>query len=414
MNRRPRETGRAGLEGPNGLASHSSDSRTELVILQPSSFCNIDCRYCYVPDRSNKSVMPQDLVEEILAKVFRSQRLADGFRLVWHSGEPLAVGMEFYRAAHATAERVNRLKKPFAHGIQTNGTLIDERWAAFLKECGFHTSVSIDGPRHVHDANRVTRRGRGSFDATMKGVQALRASGVKLVGLCVVSAASLPFGHEIAEFFVDHGFASVGLIVEEPWGANPRSSLHEIEPAESMHLFRQFVEDFYDAWYPHRHTLEVREFRDIFGVMAGLKEDPGASIQQEDATSCTVVSFDREGNISTFSPQMVGGTQQDAKAFIVANIRDIESLDDLPQLPVNRRLKKEIDAGIALCKRECGYFAFCGGGSPATKFYEHGTFAVSETRECIYRKKLMVDVLLNKAAEHQTRQEKPVALRGGG
>lgn len=388
-------------DGPGGRVPGPGRGKTQLVILQPSSFCNIDCRYCYVPDRLNKSVMPDDLVEEVLTKVFRSTRLADGFRLVWHSGEPLAAGMRFYRSAHDTVRRVNRSNKPFAHCIQTNGTLIDDAWADLLVECGFSTCVSVDGPRHVHDANRVTRRGRGSFDATMKGVEALRGKGIRPVALCVISAASLPHGREIAEFFVEQGFASVGLVIEEPWAANPRSSLHAEEPAGSARRFTRFVEDFYDAWYPHRHQLEVREFGEVFSAMRRLKRHPDASSQPEDATSCTVVSLDREGNITTFSPQMITGTPQDSRAFVVANIRDVDSLDDLPDLPASRRLEKDIDAGIELCKRECGYFAFCGGGSPASKYYEHGTFAVSETRECVYRKKLMVDVLLTKAAEHQ-------------
>ena len=107
--------------------------------------------------------------------------------------------------------------------------------------------------------------------------------------------------------------------------------------------------------------------------------------------------------ITHFSPQMVAGTPEDPRAFIVANIREIDSLDDLPDLPANRRLEEQVDAGIERCRRECGYFAFCGGGSPATKYYEHGSFAVTETRECVCRKKLIVDVALEKAAEHQAR-----------
>jgi sulfatase maturation enzyme AslB (radical SAM superfamily) len=74
---------------------------TELVVIQPSSFCNIDCNYCYVPDRSNRSVISPDILEDILAKVFCSRRVADGFRLLWHNGEPLSRGIPFYENALA-------------------------------------------------------------------------------------------------------------------------------------------------------------------------------------------------------------------------------------------------------------------------------------------------------------------------
>jgi uncharacterized protein len=379
----------------------ASDGKTHLVVIQPSSFCNIDCHYCYVRERLNKTVISKALVEEILQKVFRSERLADGFRLVWHNGEPLTLGIEFYRSIQKIIEKSNIRKKPFVHCIQTNATLIDDKWIDLFNQLSICPSVSIDGPQHVHDLNRVTRSGRGTFHVTMNGIKLLRRRGIKLGGLCVVSSLSMPFGRDIANFFINEGFSSLGLVIEGPWGANQKSSLPDIDGISTSGIVTQFIEDFYEAWYPHRKNLDVREFTNVFTAMKLIKHTNTACVQQEDATSCTVVSFDREGNISTFSPQMVMGVPGDTKRFVVANINEIHSLDELPSIPANLKLESEINAGIELCRNECGYFAFCGGGSPGTKFYEHGTFVASETQECRYSKKLMTEVLLENVRRHQ-------------
>jgi uncharacterized protein len=58
-------------------------------------------------------------------------------------------------------------------------------------------------------------------------------------------------------------------------------------------------------------------------------------------------------------------------------------------------MSKEIDAGIEKCRSECAYFGFCGGGQPANKYFEAGSFAASETRYCRFRKKALTDVVLD-------------------
>ena len=59
------------------------------------------------------------------------------------------------------------------HTIQTNGTLLDDAWAAFFAEHGFLVGLSIDGPPEVHDTYRVNKSGKGSFARVMLAVSEL-------------------------------------------------------------------------------------------------------------------------------------------------------------------------------------------------------------------------------------------------
>jgi uncharacterized protein len=60
-----------------------------------------------------------------------------------------------------------------------------------------------------------------------------------------------------------------------------------------------------------------------------------------------------------------------------------------------RRLDDEIARGVAMCRESCAYFPFCGGGPPANKFFENGTFASTETLFCRLHKQVCLDVTLD-------------------
>ena len=87
--------------------------------------------------------------------------------------------------------------------IQTNGTKVDDEWAAFLKENGFLVGLSVDGPQPLHDAYRVNKGGRGSFEQVMHGWDFLQKHGVDVNILCTVHAANADHPLEIYRFFRD-------------------------------------------------------------------------------------------------------------------------------------------------------------------------------------------------------------------
>ncbi|MFV1989137.1 MAG: radical SAM protein, partial [Acidimicrobiales bacterium] len=103
-------------------------------------------------------------------------------------------------------ELVEKYRRPgqvVSHTIQTNGTLIDEHWAAFFKEHNFLVGLSVDGPEALHNAYRVDPRGEGSFERVIAGYEALRNHDVDVNVLCTVHAANVDFPLEVYRFFRD-------------------------------------------------------------------------------------------------------------------------------------------------------------------------------------------------------------------
>jgi len=150
----------------------------DIVVVQPTPFCNINCSYCYLPQRSVTTVMEQSTIGNLFKKIFASGWTRDGLTVIWHAGEPLVVPIAFYEKAFEAIEALRPAALKLRHSIQTNGMLITSAWCDLFKKWDVGVGVSIDGPKHLHDAHRVTRTGRGTFDQTIAGIRVLQKEGV--------------------------------------------------------------------------------------------------------------------------------------------------------------------------------------------------------------------------------------------
>ena len=63
----------------------------QLLVLQPTPFCNLDCSYCYLPDRNSKARMDWATLELAVKRVLASRYVDETLSVVWHSGEPLVL-----------------------------------------------------------------------------------------------------------------------------------------------------------------------------------------------------------------------------------------------------------------------------------------------------------------------------------
>ena len=144
------------------IAPADCAGRTRLLILQSTPFCNINCEYCYLPGRDDRHRMPFDIVESAVRFVFDNALAAPDFTIVWHSGEPLVLPVDWYRQAFASAARGAPAGTKLPHSVQTNGMLVDDAWCGFFQEHAVRVGVSLDGPAGLHDSRRRTRSGQGT------------------------------------------------------------------------------------------------------------------------------------------------------------------------------------------------------------------------------------------------------------
>jgi uncharacterized protein len=147
------------------------------VYLNPTERCNLNCTYCYLPDkqRSGGQHMSEDRLIGALGKLrdyFRSV-MPEGRtpRAIFHGAEPLMNKAAVFAAIEAFGD-------DFAFGIQTNGTLLDREAVDFLTSRNVSIGLSLDGPvAGITDATRLTWGGKSVHDKVLKAMDALRGYG---------------------------------------------------------------------------------------------------------------------------------------------------------------------------------------------------------------------------------------------
>jgi uncharacterized protein len=196
----------------NASAAAAGPPRFHLLAKPSGSTCNIDCKYCFFLSKealypNEKHRMSEATLEAYIGQLLESHRTPE-VTVAWQGGEPTLMGLDFFRKAVAIADRHRRPDQKVKHTFQTNGIALDDEWCGFLKANDFLVGLSVDGPRDIHDTNRVTRGGRGTFDLVMKGWQHLRKHGVEFNILCTVNAANQAHGRRVYQFFRDELGAS--------------------------------------------------------------------------------------------------------------------------------------------------------------------------------------------------------------
>lgn len=362
----------------------------DLLVLQPTPFCNLDCSYCYLPDRLNKKRMSEEILGRVFDRVFDSDLVRGPFTVVWHAGEPMVLPPEFYERAFALVEQRNRVGVPVAHSFQTNGSLIDEAWCDLITRHGVRIGLSIDGPAFLHDRHRRTRRGGGTHARVMEGLDLLRRRGVPFHVITVLTADALDYPDELYAFYAENGIELVGFNVEEIEGPNAASSLASEDAAGR---FRRFLSRFYDLVSSGSRPLHVREFDATIGAL--LDEPNRAALRTQETAPFAIVSIDCDGNFTTFSPELLGQSHAAYADFVLGNVAR-DSFAEAAASPAFARLHGDIAAGVERCRDTCDYFDFCGGGAPVNKLCENGSFDSTETLFCRLNRKAMVDVLLEK------------------
>ena len=236
-----------------------------VTMLKPAgSRCNLDCTYCYYLDKAiqyggKNEVMDDELLERYIRQYIEANEV-DSVQFCWHGGEPLLLGIDFYRRALELQRRYADGKR-IENTLQTNGTLVDERWCALFAENRFLVGLSLDGPRDIHDAFRRTKGGEPTFDRVKQCVELFRRTGVEFNTLSVVNSRSEGRGAEIYRFFRDEirsrymqFLPAVEHVVDLPGARRPlivppeREGARLAEWSVSARGYGDFLCDVFDEW----------------------------------------------------------------------------------------------------------------------------------------------------------------------
>jgi uncharacterized protein len=175
--------------------------------------------------------------------------------------------------------------------------------------------------------------------------------------------------------------------MDEVEGTNKISSFSPSD--SSLERFKKFMSELYDLVESSK-AFAVREFELAKNLILGTQD-----IEHGENRPFSIISVDHQGNFSTFAPELLTMKSDQYGDFIFGNI-----LNDSFQSSFNtykyQKISQSIEQGILLCKEFCDYFDMCRGGSASNKYFEQGKFQCDETTYCIFMKKAIIDVVLEK------------------
>lgn len=366
--------------------------KTQLVIIQPTSLCNINCRYCYLSHRTAKKRIKMETISQIAQRLFASSFIADEVTIVWHAGEPLLLPIAFYEEAFQAIEQWNTDGVHITHSFQTNATLITQEWCNFFKKHSIQLGVSVDGPQWIHDANRLDWAGKGTFDRVLRGITLLQANQQEFSIIAVVTRNAVQHADELWQFFMDIRPVRLGLNAEEVDGNNRQSSLQALEDIDAYRLFFQRIIELGEQ---AQEPIPVRE---VVALTDCMKRGQRFTRSQTNLPM-VIISFDCDGNISTFSPELLTMSDTTYGDFHFGNVF-ADALEDILQKEKFQSVNRQIQRGVLKCLQTCPYFMFCGGGNPSNKISENGSFDSTETSACRLRIKASTNALLDHMEEY--------------
>jgi uncharacterized protein len=229
------------------------------VLAKPSgATCNLACSYCFFLDKEllypdSKFRMPENVLENYIRQLIETHR-SNQVTVAWQGGEPTLMGVQFYQKAIELQNKYRRPGMVFENTMQTNGTLLDDEWCEFFKENDFLIGISIDGPRHLHDAHRVDKGGAPTFDKVMRGLRLLQKHGVEYNILVTVNRITADHPKEVYRFLRDEArteWIQFIPVIERmnPGGLNLVQEGQQVSPRSVRpEQFGRFLIQVFDEW----------------------------------------------------------------------------------------------------------------------------------------------------------------------
>lgn len=310
------------------------------VIIKPSNACNIRCRYCYNSgDNYCSDKMTEDQVRFILEKISDEY---NQIRIIWHGGEPLLMGIEFYeRALHLQRDIEEKKRVSFLNSVQTNATLINDEWGSFFEKNSIKVGVSFDGPP-------FGASGRPSWNEALSGISVLEHHNIKFGIIAVINGGNIAYLNEIYDYFVQskHNVNlncafTTGQLVDP---VNQQFVVNHDDYVSNMIIL-------FDRWLTDTSCKSI--INPFYDISRTIIDRPHSC----EHTSCLYkfISIDHNGNVFPCG-------RFDGENMLMGNIYKTNSIHELFEGDNYKELVRGAICRRNKCINNCPIYKYCAGG----------------------------------------------------
>lgn len=358
----------------SGLQAINPFERPVYLMCKPASAsCNLACTYCYYLEKSRiyddsaelpaaqRRIMSDDMLETYIRRYIESQPGAN-VQFTWHGGETLLRPVEFYERAIALQRRYGAGRN-IENCIQTNGTLLNDRWCRFFRDNNWLVGISIDGPEEFHDEYRRNRGGGPTFRNVMRGIRLLQRHNVEWNAMAVVNDYNADHPEEFYDFFKNIGcrYLQFTPVVERTTAS---SSLAAVDESGELTPFSvtprqwgEFLCRLYDRWVREDvGKIFIQIFDATLANWAGVA--PGV---------CSLAPTCGHAAVMEFNGDVYSCDHFVFPAYKLGNLRDTSLIEMMMSDRQRRFGAAKRDSLPGQC-RQCRWLFACNGECPKNRF----------------------------------------------
>lgn len=333
-------------------------------IIKVVDYCNFSCNFCRYPNNPNKSAMPFSTFKNIVEKACNYNVSHGCYQqsIIFHGGEPLLWGYEnFVSAINLQKElKDNNPNLVFRNSIQTNGSLLDDKWIDFFSENNFDIGISIDGPEEInfHKCKHGNKK-------VIENIHKLSKKKCNFGILSVITNEHAGWADKYYDFLVQNEIHSVGFcfcVYDEAKHITVNNT-----------ILTEFLKSFFVRYFEGQYQLNVREFNNVLKLCVGLRTDACSFSKRMRCEN--YYSIRPNGDVLFCDPYSLDVSP-------IGNILQ-ESFSDIKSKPELIKIKELAKDGILKICNNCEINSICGGGCYRNTFSD-GRNAFCDTFKSLY------------------------------
>jgi uncharacterized protein len=320
------------------------------IIVKPTYACNLRCTYCFISKAESEAPrMSRQTVDNLFQRATEFCGTGKTICFVWHGGEPMLMGAEFYRYIGEKTRQLSEYK--IINAMQTNLTLLDEKMLEVVVEYGFRLGTSLDGPAPVHDLTRLGKAKRPTFQRSWDGLQLLRSKGLLISGIAVLNKTNKDHIDEIYDFFNSNQISFRVNPLEYQGSAVDHLPDLTLSPRD----YGDAMTKLFDRWFADENTrITIDPFRTIIDNILSDGVNTGCEFKR--ACHESILSVSPDGNVHPC------GKLSGVEDYLMGNINE-QGLGECLQSAKLDVLSRRVPEAIPECAA-CEYLELCNAGCP--------------------------------------------------
>lgn len=332
------------------------------VIFQLTDRCVLSCKYCFAKgshsEYGKNTSMSTELLAQAIMQSFGTHHKEVVFE--WTGGEPFLAGINFYKNVNELQQKF--ANKPFHNVVPTSGYLYDKKLIDFLVKNHFYLSMTIDGPKDIHDFNRPANGNKPSLSKILKTLDYIIEKQGTCGFICTITKKSIGNEAKILEYY---RHLKLNSFHSNPYIFFSKNFVKDISIAITNEDYASYFINQFNAWFEEGKKLPIPTTVDyILHSMNAKTELPNTICTFGGRCLTNFIAIAPNGN-AYICPKFIG-----IETMLLGNINDAAIADILSdKSPKMSKIINERIYAINKCEKDnCNYLYLCNGGCPYYSF----------------------------------------------